>query len=349
MKLSKLKTFSFALSAVILFFMIIEVSLRALYFQQADIEPLCIIKACKKIRKDHLRRRAEKEISQTEFNKDNLRFIYSEPGKELLAELQRDYETEFAKLHQELAGHNVHPVMLYHPHHDYWSPHLPNSRDFFKHLADKFGVDFVDLTDALFVYEPEVFSLLPEDRHLSRFGNQIVAKNLSEYLKRFKDRRSSLKFDRRPKLFGDQKPNFHDLSPWDTERPYMLTTNSQGLRMTYDLTFPKTRQRILILGDSYTFGPYLENAHTFPAILEKTLGYAEVINAGHGGYTISHEASLYFERAQYTEPDIVVLQVLDNDVWGLMYFHENKYNRHGESRKPTPAEISFLEKIKNLR
>ncbi len=156
-----------------------------------------------------------------------------------------------------------------------------------------------------------------------------------------------MKFDQRPSLFGDQNPDSHDLSPWDTERPYMLTTNSQGLRMTYDLAFPKTKQRILILGDSYTFGPYLENAHTFPAILDQTLDYAEVINAGHGGYTISHEASLYFERAQYTEPDIVILQVLDNDLWGLMYFHENKYNRHGEVRKPTRAEISFFEKIKN--
>ncbi len=176
MRPSKLKPFLFALSAVILFFILLEISLRVIYFQQSDAEALCAVKVYKKLHKAYLQHRATQEIQHMAFNKDNLRLIYSDIGKELLAELEQDYETEFAKLHRELSNHDVRFIMLYLPHHDYWSPHLPNSRDFFKQIAEKFNVDFVDLTDALFVYEPEVFSLLPEDRHLSRFGNQIVAK-----------------------------------------------------------------------------------------------------------------------------------------------------------------------------
>jgi len=225
---------------------------------------------------------------------------------------------------------------------------MPDSRDFFKSLAERSGVDFIDMTDELFLYEPEEFSLLPEERYFSAFGNQLVAGRLSKYLQNFSSHRSTLKFDKRPALFGDEKPGFNDIHPWDDHMPYILEANSQGLRMDYDLSFPKTQQRVLLLGDAYTYGPYLENFETFPAILDRRLEHAEVINAGYGGYTISHESSLYFERAKYVEPDIVILQVLDNDLEGLVYIHENQYDRHGNVREPTSAEASFIKKVHAL-
>ena len=189
---------------------------------------------------------------------------------------------------------------------------------------------------------------MPEERYLSALGNQLVAGRLSEYLQKFASHRSTLTFDQRPALFGDEKADFDDIHPWDDHMPYILKTNSQGLRMDYDLSFPKTRQRVLVLGDAYTYGPYLENFETFPAILDRRLEHAEVINAGYGGYTISHEVSLYFERAKYAEPDIVILQVLDNDLEGLVYIHENQYDRHGVVREPTLAEESFIKKVHAL-
>ncbi len=348
MKYSKLKTILFSISAIGLFFIFMEASLRVIYYQKSEPEPLCVMKVYKNLRKGYLQRAAQKKAGDMAFSKDHLRFLYSEVGKDLLAELKTRYEDEFKKLRDELSKDNVHLVMLYLPHYAYWNTHMPDSREFFKGLAERSGVDFIDMTDELLYYGIEQVTLLPEDHHLSRFGNQIIARRLSGYLKDLESHRSALKFHERPVLLGDERPGFHDLSPWDKRMPFILRTNAQGLRMDYDLAFPKTQQRVLVLGDSYTFGPYLENAHTFPAILDRKLEHAEVINAGHGGYTISHESSLYFERAQYSEPDIVVLQVLDNDLEGLVYIHENQYDRHGKARTPTTAERAFLEQAIRL-
>jgi len=49
----------------------------------------------------------------------------------------------------------------------------------------------------------------------------------------------------------------------------------------------------------------------------------EVINAGVAGYTITDEVSLFVERAKYVEPDITILQVLDNNLHDLLYFKRN--------------------------
>ena len=149
MKYSKLKTILFSISAIGLFFIFMEASLRVIYYQKSEPEPLCVMKVYKNLRKGYLQRAAQKKAGDMAFSKDHLRFLYSEVGKDLLAELKTRYEDEFKKLRDELSKDNVHLVMLYLPHYAYWNTHMPDSREFFKGLAERSGVDFIDMTDEL--------------------------------------------------------------------------------------------------------------------------------------------------------------------------------------------------------
>jgi hypothetical protein len=77
------------------------------------------------------------------------------------------------------------------------------------------------------------------------------------------------------------------------EFAFRFSTNRQGLRMGYDLAIPKPagRERILLVGDSFTFGYGVEQDETFAARLQERLdptrARVEVINAGFAsGFTL---------------------------------------------------------------
>jgi lysophospholipase L1-like esterase len=127
--------------------------------------------------------------------------------------------------------------------------------------------------------------------------------------------------------------------------PYRVIVNKQGFRSERDLDIPKKRQRVLCLGDSYTFGPYLPNHDTYPDLLNKLNPDLEVINAGICGFTITDETSLFIERAKYIAPDITILQVVANDITGLFWFMKNEFNRKRFRYGPTPIEKELMDEI----
>ena len=121
--------------------------------------------------------------------------------------------------------------------------------------------------------------------------------------------------------------------------PYLYKANpahpdvsSQGLRdREYALAKPEGVQRILVLGDSVTFGTGVSRAETFPKRLEQKLRRSgkqvEVINAGVNGYTAYNEVHYYLAEMRKYQPDVVLLAVVLNDAvnprlhWGV--FAEN--------------------------
>ena len=58
------------------------------------------------------------------------------------------------------------------------------------------------------------------------------------------------------------------------------------------------------------------------------------------------EKSLFEDRARYIEPDITVLQVLDNDIYGLFYYKKMDFGRKGEIFEPTKLELDFIEAVR---
>jgi lysophospholipase L1-like esterase len=105
---------------------------------------------------------------------------------------------------------------------------------------------------------------------------------------------------------------------WPPELAYEAGFNAHGLRGP-ELAAARPPLRLLALGDSVTFGYYVEDADTWPARLEATLRAGglpgvEVVNGGCGHFTITDEHRYLEERLLRLEPDVVVLQFCSNDV-----------------------------------
>jgi lysophospholipase L1-like esterase len=219
------------------------------------------------------------------------------------------------------------------------------NREFYKSLAQKYGTGYIDLTEDFLLYPATQITLLPINGHLSRFGNQVIAQRIKKELET-NNYRTTFTFANRPKIMGDLAPNSAEIWNHDFRMPFRVFTNRQGFRNGFDVYFPKKKQRILVLGDSYTFGQFLPNQDLFTDILNREFQDKEFLNAGICGFTITDEVSLFTERAKYSQPDITILQVLDNDIHGLFYFMKNTFDRKGRKYSATPLEKELLSKIR---
>lgn len=126
-------------------------------------------------------------------------------------------------------------------------------------------------------------------------------------------------FDTKPALrygsHGDLVPgeSLWMVSQW---RPYKVTVNRQGLRSAVD-TGPGA---VLAVGDSFTFGAYVDNEDTWPAQLEGFLVRRNpdraiaVGNAGIAGYGIVQEFAYLREKGLRLRPGLVVLGFNPNDI-----------------------------------
>jgi hypothetical protein len=109
------------------------------------------------------------------------------------------------------------------------------------------------------------------------------------------------------------KPNLRDVRVFDDK---ILNTNSRGLRGKKDFPYikDKTRLRILILGDSFTFGDEVSDNETYSYYLQQMLPHTEVINMGVHGYGHDQTLILLREEGVKYEPDIVILGFLPLDM-----------------------------------
>lgn len=100
-----------------------------------------------------------------------------------------------------------------------------------------------------------------------------------------------------------------------------VAINSRGLRdHEYPLGKPRGTVRILVLGDSNTFGWGVPLEATFPKQLERLLNDAgrgqprfEVINAGVGNYNTAMEVAYLETRGLAYAPDVVIVGWFIND------------------------------------
>ncbi|MFH0740189.1 MAG: SGNH/GDSL hydrolase family protein [bacterium] len=348
------KKFVFALLPLFLLLLLAETGARYFYYERTGKNKgaLAIIAVANEVRFKVLSKMASRFVATLPKEQNLWQALYSAQGKQLLDEFKARYEENFEKLNQEIVSNKAKLIVLYLPSDDYKNPEQllfsKLNREFFKSLAEKYKVDYLDLTDIFFQYPEDQITLLPENGHLSRFGNQIVALELGNFLEKegYKNQKSDFSFSKRPKIMGDLSPNDNTVWGYGPTMPYRVISNKQGFRMDYDLAFPKQKQRVLVLGDSFSFGPYLNNHDTYPVLLNKKYPEKEIINAGIASYTITDEVSLFLERAKFVEPDIVVLQVLDNDIPGFFASSMNKFNRKKISVVPSALEVDFLNKLK---
>ena len=109
------------------------------------------------------------------------------------------------------------------------------------------------------------------------------------------------------------KPNLRDVKAFNNK---ILNTNSKGLRGKKDFPYLKNneRLRILILGDSFTFGDEVSDDETYSYYLQEMLPHTEVINMGVHGYGHDQMLILFKEEGVKYQPDIVILGFLQLDM-----------------------------------
>lgn len=95
----------------------------------------------------------------------------------------------------------------------------------------------------------------------------------------------------------------------------IVNSNSKGIRGKTEYAYGKNRQktRLLILGDSFTFGDDVSDNETYPYYLQELLPNAEVINFGVHGY--GHDQMLIYlqEEGIKYKPDIIILSFISED------------------------------------
>jgi len=122
---------------------------------------------------------------------------------------------------------------------------------------------------------------------------------------------------------GVFRPRATSRVSWPPELAYTARINSLGLRGPEVALKPSEGVfRVLCLGDSTTFGFYVEEAETLPqrlqgSLLEGGSAPVEVINGGCGGWSIASQARFFSERGSKLEPQLVVLTFCGNDLADL--------------------------------
>jgi len=121
-----------------------------------------------------------------------------------------------------------------------------------------------------------------------------------------------------PVLGHRYRPNAHarHRTP-EFDADYLI--NSHGRRDSPPPEDDSLAVRVLVLGDSFTFGAGNAEADVWTAVMERTLAgqgrRVDVVNAGVEGYD-THSEALYLEAlAPELHPDVVVLGFLANDVY----------------------------------
>lgn len=116
-----------------------------------------------------------------------------------------------------------------------------------------------------------------------------------------------------PTLGWTSRPNVRGA---DTFGPDSVYTNSVGLRGQREVPLAKTddRPRVLVIGDSFTFGDEVRDDETYPHLLDQLLPDAEVINFGVHGYGHDQILLLLREQALAYQPDLIVLGFVRDDM-----------------------------------
>lgn len=218
-------------------------------------------------------------------------------------------------------------------------------------ISKKQGLEAFDLMNPLIAFAGQKITQMPLDGHWSIAGSKVIADLYQPILTKYAAHRGTKTFTdaERTTTFGDLEPGQNVALDGGKNLPYQLITNKQGLRMDQDLSFPKTKQRILFIGDSQLYSPFLDNNQIFTALLQQRFPNAEIINAGVIGYTLDDHASLIAEKAKYAEPDLIVLVTNPNDIGDFYFSQRNKMSRSKKAYKPLSVEATLYQQLYNSK
>lgn len=96
--------------------------------------------------------------------------------------------------------------------------------------------------------------------------------------------------------------------------------NSEGFRERHSLSAPKKGRRILVLGDSMTYGFGVEENARFTDLAEKALGGGyEIVNISALGWGFDQMVLAFKHYAPLAKADLVVIAYIHNDLFRCLY------------------------------
>ncbi len=154
------------------------------------------------------------------------------------------------------------------------------------------------------------------------------------------------------KYFYEPKPNtvVKDQLPGFSVATHTYNNDSLNEGFNYSIEKPKTIYRIIALGDSFTYGAFVDTKDNWPSLLEDKLNSGfnckkfnkfEVINLGNVGYDNDYSVERYRKRGSKYNPDLVLwLQVIPTRVNEMMIPLTQEYLREETMSKEFKRELN---------
>lgn len=153
---------------------------------------------------------------------------------------------------------------------------------------------------------------------------------------------------------------FYELNPDQTEEDLYIpdwldykpkiTINQDGLneRFNYSLQKQPETYRIIVLGDSWTYGRYVSTADNYSEVLEDLLNSQEcsnynkfeVINLGVPSYDIEYSIERFRLRGQKYSPDLILWLLIENDFSEINEFlreRKQEYLKNEDANNESPG------------
>jgi len=313
-----------SVTPLLVLLLIAEIGLSVVYYQIRGQEKLALIGIYKQVRTKFLKKRAEVYVKE-KFPPEYRLNLFSPQGKSMLDELEVKYTKYFSTFVDEVASIDAKLIVLYVPSYkvkDVVAKSRIPCLNFFTELTKELEVDFVNMADSLDNYEVTEITLLPIDYHPSRYGHQMIAKLLYQIIPgyTFNVDISNNSTEYSTHAFGYIKPNQQGFTNLNNGLVHSWKVNNLGFRMNTDIPSKKTKNRILILGDSITFGANVNNQDTYSSLINHQYPELLVINGGISGSSIKTQLHNFVNSCKSLMPDLVILQVLDNDIYGMFSF-----------------------------
>lgn len=134
----------------------------------------------------------------------------------------------------------------------------------------------------------------------------------------------------------------------------IYTINSDGLNERFDYSLEKETGvfRIIILGNSYSFGAYVDTKDNWTEVIEdslnndlscKNIKKFEVINLAGRGYDVKYLVERFFNKGEKYDPDLVVWFLTPNDFIQVNDLILPKVEYHSEILKKQGDEKAYYD------
>jgi hypothetical protein len=186
---------------------------------------------------------------------------------------------------------------------------------------------------------------MPKDGHWSATGAQLVTDCLAAVVDKNTEYKSNYTHTgAAPKVMGPHKPSENTVLDGGKDLPYRFVTNTQGFRNTQDFGAKSDKQRIMLLGDSEMFFPFLDHEQTATGLLEKKYANKEFINGANWGFSVNDYVKV-LEQSASLSPDVLIIGLNGGDIVDYYFNHRIRFSMEKKEYKPSETEVAVYNKL----